>query len=104
MKKKLLTERFQQLAGIKPLYEQLGPRMSNPRPTGPSDDNARPDINSKTLLDLIARDLKFSPMYQEEYKLTFEEAVKIMDLAIEIGGDDYGGQNALQDYIHDGEL
>ena len=37
-KKQPLTERFQQLAGIKPLYtEQLGPRMSNPRPTGPSD-------------------------------------------------------------------
>ena len=38
MKKQLLKERFQQLAGIKPLYtEQLGPRMSNPRPTGPSE-------------------------------------------------------------------
>ena len=38
--KKPLKERFQQLAGIKPLYtEQLGPRMSNPRPTGPSDDD-----------------------------------------------------------------
>ena len=38
-KKQPLIERFQQLAGIKPLYhEQLGPRMSNPRPTGPSDD------------------------------------------------------------------
>jgi len=36
-KKQPLIERFQQLAGIKPLYEQLGPRMSNPRPTGPSE-------------------------------------------------------------------
>jgi hypothetical protein len=36
--KQSLKERFQQLAGIKPLYtEQLGPRMSNPRPTGPSE-------------------------------------------------------------------
>ena len=36
--KKPLIERLQQLAGIKPLYtEQLGPRMSNPRPTGPSE-------------------------------------------------------------------
>ena len=36
--KQPLIERFQQLAGIKPLYtEQLGPRMSNPRPTGPSE-------------------------------------------------------------------
>ena len=37
-KKQPLRERFQKLAGIKPLYtEQLGPRMSNPRPTGPSE-------------------------------------------------------------------
>jgi len=37
-KKQPLKERFQKLAGIKPLYtEQLGPRMSNPRPTGPSE-------------------------------------------------------------------
>lgn len=91
MAKQLLKERFQELAGIKSLGEEDNGRFEK-------------DINSKTLLDLIARDLKFSPMYQEEYKLTFEEAVKIMDLAIEIGGDDYGGQNALQDYIHDGEL
>ena len=45
MKKQLLKERFQQLAGIKPLYtEQLGPRMSNPRPTGPSDPRSSKDI------------------------------------------------------------
>ena len=39
-----LKERFQQLAGIKPLYEQLGPRMRNPRPTGPSDPRSSKDI------------------------------------------------------------
>jgi len=44
-KKQPLIERFQQLAGIKPLYtEQLGPRMSNPRPTGPSDPRSSKDI------------------------------------------------------------
>ena len=43
--RKPLKERFQQLAGIKPLYiEQLGPRMSNPRPTGPSDPRSSKDI------------------------------------------------------------
>ena len=43
--KQPLVERFQQLAGIKPLYtEQLGPRMSNPRPTGPSDPRSSKDI------------------------------------------------------------
>ena len=44
-KKQSLTERFQQLAGLKPLYtEQLGPRMKNPRPTGPSDPRSSKDI------------------------------------------------------------
>ena len=39
--KKLLKERFQELAGIKPLYEQLGPRMNNPRPTEPTHPTTR---------------------------------------------------------------
>ena len=42
--KQTLIERFQQLAGIKPLYEQLGPRMRNSRPTGPSDPRSSKDI------------------------------------------------------------
>ena len=54
MKKQLLKERFQQLAGIKPLYtEQLGPRMSNPRPTGPSDDKALSDQSNEWLEDQV---------------------------------------------------
>ena len=45
LKKSDLNERFQKLAGIKSLYtEQLGPRMSNPRPTGPSDPRSSKDI------------------------------------------------------------
>ena len=44
MKKQSLIERFQQLAGIKPLYEALGPRMKSPRPTGPSDPRSSKDI------------------------------------------------------------
>ena len=43
-------------------------------------------------------------MYQQPYMLTFEEAVEVMDLVIKMTGSDYGGQNVLQDYIHDGEL
>ena len=46
--KQTLIERFQQLAGIKPLYEQLGPRMSNPRPTGPSNDTDYKVVNADT--------------------------------------------------------
>jgi hypothetical protein len=48
MSKKIPIERFQQLAGIKPLYEQLGPRMSNPRPTGPSNDTDYKVVNADT--------------------------------------------------------
>jgi len=89
MKKQLLKERLQQLAGIKSLSEQ---------------ENARPDINSKTLLDLIARDLKFAGFYQNPEMLAFEDAVEIMDHVIEIEGADYTGLNALLDYIQEGEF
>ena len=89
MKKQLLKERFQQLAGIKSLSEQ---------------ENTRPDINSKTLLDLIARDLKFAGFYQNPEMLAFEEAEQIMDHVIEMTGEDYTGQTALLDYINDGEF
>ena len=66
--------------------------------------NPRPDINSKTLLDLIARDLKFTGIYQNPEMLAFEEAEQIMDHVIEMTGEDYIGQTALLDYINDGEF
>ena len=73
-KKQPLIERFQQLAGIKPLYtEQLGPRMSNPRPTGPSDSettvgDAKNHSNEILLDDLDFETLKaaFPNNYQKE--------------------------------------
>tara|TARA_B110000977_G_scaffold138570_1_gene175958 strand:- start:42 stop:485 length:444 start_codon:yes stop_codon:yes gene_type:complete len=67
-------------------------------------ENARPDINSKTLLDLIARDLKFAGIYQNPEMLAYEEAVEIMDHVIGMTGEDYTGQTALLDYINDGEF
>jgi PDZ domain-containing secreted protein len=66
--------------------------------------NPRPDINSKTLLDLIARDLKFAGFYQNPEMLAFEEAVEIMDKVVAIEGADYTGLNALLDYIQEGEF
>ena len=97
--RKIIKESIKQL-----MTEQLGPRMSNPRPTGPSNDQDRPDINSKTLLDLIARDLKFAGIYQNPEMLAYEEAVEIMDHVIGMTGEDYTGQTALLDYINDGEF
>ena len=62
--KKLLKERFQELAGIKPLYtEQLGPRMSNPRPTGPSDDeDLRLDPEDGVVDEIELEDLDFETL------------------------------------------
>ena len=64
-KKQPLIERFQQLAGIKPLYtEQLGPRMSNPRPTGPSDDDEdlRLDPEDGVVDEIELEDLDFETL------------------------------------------
>ena len=67
-------------------------------------ENARPDINSKTLLDLIARDLKFAGIYQNPEMLAYEEAVEIMTHVIEIEGADISPQAALGEYIAAGEF
>ena len=93
MAKQLLKERFQQLAGIKSLGEE-----ENAVSVG------RPDINSKTLLDLIARDLKFAGIYQNPEMLAYEEAVEIMAHVIEIEGADISPQAALGEYIAAGEF
>ena len=113
--KKTLTERFQQLAGIKSLHEFYpDDTPDEPGYTGfpgeeeagmaPRPDSARPDINSKTLLDLIARDLKFTGIYQNPEMLAFEEAAEILDHIMEMTGEDYTGYNALLDYINDLEF
>ena len=78
-KKQPLIERFQQLAGIKPLYtEQLGPRMSNPRPTGPSDDDEdlRLDPEDGVVDEIELEDLDFEtlksffPKFYQKEKFT----------------------------------
>ena len=83
MKKIPLTERFQQLAGIKPLYEQLGPRKKNPRPTGPSDDRSSKDIefdNAQAMDRLTPDDKdkmgKIQQMMDKEKVLAAIETVK----------------------------
>ena len=93
-KKQPLTERFQQLAGIKPLYtEQLGPRMSNPRPTGPSDPRSSKDIefdNAQAMSRLTPDDRdkvgKIQQMMQGEKK----QYEKVAFVYTEQGGRFYG--------------
>ena len=113
MKKQPLIERFQQLAGIKPLYtEQLGPRMSNPRPTGPSDDEDlrlepedEGDVDEIELEDLDFETLKsFFPKFYQKVKFTrpqtgepyYEDAISFPNL------DDsrmvIGDSSALEDW------
>ena len=115
MKKQLLKERLQELAGIKSLHEFYPddtpdePGYTGTPAYGDEEENKypgipQPDINSKTLLDLIARDLKFAGFYQNPEMLAFEDAVEIMDHVIEIEGADYTGLNALLDYIQEGEF
>ena len=92
--KKLLKERFQQLAGIKPLYtEQLGPRMKNPRPTGPSDPRSSKDIefdNAQAMDRLTPDDRdkvgKIQQMMQGEKK----QYEKVAFVYTEQGGRFYG--------------
>ena len=92
--KKLLKERFQQLAGIKPLYtEQLGPRMKNPRPTGPSDPRSSKDIefdNAQAMSRLTPDDRdkvgKIQQMMQGEKK----QYEKVAFVYTEQGGRFYG--------------
>ena len=68
-KKQPLIERFQQLAGIKPLYtEQLGPRMSNPRPTGPSEPGPFDDSET-TVGDEMEKWLDTEPFDDEDLRL-----------------------------------
>jgi hypothetical protein len=93
-KKQPLRERFQKLAGIKPLYtEQLGPRMKNPRPTGPSDPRSSKDIefdNAQAMSRLTPDDRdkvgKIQQMMQGEKK----QYEKVAFVYTEQGGRFYG--------------
>jgi len=82
--KKSLNERLQELAGIKPLHtEQLGPRMSNPRPTGPSepgpfDEEFELEDNEKDYLTDVT--IEFHKNLNPE--LNIEKSKAIMDFII----------------------
>ena len=93
-KKQPLIERFQQLAGIKPLYtEQLGPRMSNPRPTGPSDPRSSKDIefdNAQAMSKLTPDDRDKVGKIQQMMQGERNQYEKVTFVYTEQGGRFYG--------------
>ena len=61
-------------------------------------------FSARTLFDLIARDLKFSPLYQDDIQLSYNDAVQIMDYITQAEESDMGGETALGEYIATGEF
>ena len=64
----------------------------------------QPQISARKLLDLIARDLRFAGIYQDDEILDYREAVEIMNHVIEIEGADISATAALGEYIAAGEF
>ena len=61
-------------------------------------------ISAQELLRLIKRDLQDGGYWDPEDIFTYDEAVKIMDMVVQIEGADMSGKQALDDYISSGEL
>lgn len=61
-------------------------------------------ISAQELLRLVKRDLQDGGYWDPEDILTYDEAVKIMDMVVQIEGADVSGKQALDDYLASGEL
>jgi len=61
------------------------------------------DIDANTILDIVGKELKFNHVYQDK-KLTFAEAVDMLDEYVEFSGMDSSGYDLLVDIAHDGDL
>ena len=61
------------------------------------------DIDANTILDIVGKELKFNHVYQDK-KLTFAEAVDMLDEYVEFSGMDSSGYDLLIDIVHDGDL
>ena len=83
--KKPLLERFQQLAGIKPLHIH-------------EQEESEGYVSTKKLFDNIIRGLETSGPYQDNPMLTKEEALLIMDQAIAIEESDISPEAALGEF------
>ena len=62
------------------------------------------EYSAKDLFALIARDLKFSSKVQDNEMLDADEAIEIMRNVIEIEGTESSPEEALGEYIANGEL
>jgi hypothetical protein len=61
-------------------------------------------ISAQELLRLVKRDLQDGGYWDQEDIFTYDEAVKIMDMVVQIEGADVSGKQALDDYLASGEL
>ena len=61
-------------------------------------------ISAQELLRLVKRDLQDGGYWDPEDILTYDEAVKIMDMVVQIEGAEMSGKAALDDYLASGEL
>lgn len=68
------------------------------------DDIRNRKYSAKKLFALIARDIQFADSVQNDEMLDADEAIEIMRLAIEIEGTESSPEDALGEYIADGEL
>ena len=67
-------------------------------------ENENNKISAQELLRLVKRDLQDGGYWDPEDMLTYDEAVKIMDMVVQIEGADMSGKAALDDYLASGEL
>ncbi len=66
------------------------------------DENAK--ISAQELLRLVKRDLQDGGYWDPEDMFTYDQAVKIMDMVVQIEGAEMSGKAALDDYLASGEL
>jgi hypothetical protein len=66
------------------------------------DENAK--ISAQELLRLVKRDLQDGGYWDPEDMFTYDQAVKIMDMVVQIEGAEMSGKAALDDYLNSGEL
>lgn len=67
-------------------------------------ENENDRISAQELLRLVKRDLQDGGYWDPEDMFTYDEAVKIMDMVVQIEGADMSGKAALDDYLASGEL
>ena len=68
------------------------------------DDIRNRQYSAKKLFALIARDIQFADAVQNDEMLDADEAIEIMRHVIEIEGTESSPEDALGEYIADGEL